>query len=551
MSHASTVRRSCSPGGPVRAACSTTRTPPVRGASGPTDGLCVYRGEVPRSPLALAALSTLAVPGLDVHAVQPCSAPDGFYAATAIDSEQRRWVVRAPATLAAGAALEAEVAFLAALESYVDDGRLPFEVPRAAGFAPLPEGGRAVVYPDLPGHPLRVERIVPGPGLSASLGRAVGALHELPVSIVERAGLPVYSAQEYRERRLSEVDAAASTGRVPVGLLRRWERALEDVAMWRFSPTITHTALSAETFLVRSGQVSAISDFAEVQVGDPADDLAWLLVTAPHDAVDSIVEAYQLRRTELTDAHLVDRALLASELALARWLLHGVRTQDDEVVADAVSMLADLERASTEVGAFSVATGQGSAGGGTPPSAPTPRAGSVHAQAQDEAIDRARASRSTGSTPVARGAGAAPSSGTVSATAGRGTEAGGQGTASTDDGAQTSGASSSDVSRSAAGTGAGVDGISADEDVRLPDYGKVEPRPLQDVATAAFTAPVKVVGSDAVAAPSRPRTGETPQADEDEDEGPGAVPPPPSEPEAAAGPDQPREGSAGDAQPER
>lgn len=534
----------------------------MRGASGPWDTLCVYRGEVPRSPLALAALSTLAVPGLDVHAVQPCSAPDGFDAATAIDSEQRRWVVRAPATLAAGAALEAEVAFLAALEGYVDDGRLPFEVPRAAGFAPLPEGGRAVVYPDLPGHPLRVERIVPGPGLSASLGRSVGALHELPVSIVERAGLPVYSAQEYRERRLSEVDAAASTGRVPVGLLRRWERALEDVAMWRFSPTITHTALSAETFLVRSGQVSAISDFAEVQVGDPADDLAWLLVTAPHDAVDSILEAYQLRRTELTDAHLVDRALLASELALARWLLHGVRTKDDEIVEDAVGMLADLERASTEVGAFSVASGQSSGGTGTPGSVPTPRATSVHAQAQDEAIDRARASRSTGSTPVAREAGGGSSAGTGSgASAGAGHAPSAGSTSSSGASPSTAAAPSSGPASQA---DAGGDDTIGDDEIRLPDYGKVEPRPHQDVATAAFTAPVRVVGSDAVAAPSGPRTsgtpraGETPSSDQTRrtDEtpssdqtpradgmktsGPGAVPPPPTEAVATVEPDHPR-----------
>ena len=433
---------------------------------------------MPRSPLALAALSTLAVPGLDVHAVQPCSAPVGFDAATAVDSERRRWVVRAPATLAAGAALEAEVAFLAALEAYVDDGRLPFEVPRAAGFAPLPEGGRAVVYPDLPGHPLRVERIVPGPGLSASLGRAVGALHELPVSIVERAGLPVYSAQEYRERRLSEVDAAASTGRVPVGLLRRWERSLEEVSMWRFSPTITHTALSAETFLVRAGQVSAISDFADVQVGDPADDLAWLLVTAPQDAIESILEAYQLRRTELTDKHLVDRALLASELALARWLLHGVRTQDDEVVEDAVGMLTDLERAATEVGAFSVATGQPTTAGGraAAASAPAPRATSEHSRAQDEAIDRARGERATGSTPAAAGP---PAPG--------------------QDGARHPGGPRDGSAAEQDGPDGGLD---EDGELRVPDYDRVQPRPTGDVATAAFTAPVRVVGTGAVAAPS-------------------------------------------------
>lgn len=476
-----------------------------------------------------------------MHAVQPSTAPDGFDAATAIDSDQRRWVVRAPATLAAGAALEAEVAFLAALESYVDDGRLPFEVPRAAGFAPLPEGGRAVVYPDLPGHPLRVERIVPGPGLSASLGRAVGALHELPVSIVERAGLPVYSAQEYRERRLSEVDAAAATGRVPVGLLRRWERRLEDVSMWRFSPTITHTSLSAETFLVRAGQVSAISDFAEVQVGDPADDLSWLLVTAPQDSIDSILEAYQLRRTELTDAHLVDRALLASELALARWLLHGVRTQDDEVIEDAVGMLADLERASTEVGAFSVATGQGTSSGerGAPASGASPRAASAHAQAQDQAIERARVARTTGSTPVARSGAGTPADGS-----GTGTPVDGPHDAATARGAQSVGTASGPAA-------AADDAVDLEDGVKVPDYEKSQPRPSQDVPTAAFTAPVRVVGTDAVAAPAGPRPGSgsgsgSDAAGDDESDEDGAaadaetsagpVPPPPSDEDTSTAP---------------
>ncbi|WP_098454999.1 phosphotransferase [Sanguibacter antarcticus] len=332
-----------------------------------------------RSPLALAALSTLAVPGLDVHHVLPVPGPDGFDCAVAIDSESRRWVVRAPSTAAAGAALEAEAAFLAGLEAHVDSGLLPFVVPRPAGFVALPDGGRAVVYEEPPGHPVKVHRLQPGPGMAASVGRAVAALHELPVSLVEASGHPTYSAEEYRQRRLSEVDEAAKTGRVPATLLRRWERSLEDVSVWRFRPTITHTALCPENVLVQAGQVSALTDFFEVQVGDPADDLAWLLVSATQEAADSLMEAYQIRRTELIDPHLVDRALLASELALARWLLHGVRNDAPDVVEDAVGMLKDLDRAATEVGAFSVA----SAGWDDP----APESHETPAPASDETAD--------------------------------------------------------------------------------------------------------------------------------------------------------------------
>jgi len=302
-----------------------------------------------RSPLALAALATVAVPGFDAREVRPGDGSGDDDVALVTDTQRRHWVVRAPRTAAAGAALEAELALLATLADQVDADRLPFDVPRVAGAAPLEEGGRVVVHRELPGRPVVLDRLQAGPGIAAALGRSLAALHELPVSVVEDAGLPVYDASAYRQRRQAEVDEAARTGRVPATLLRRWEERLEDVSMWRFSPTVVHGDLSADHVLVADGAVTGVVAWGEAKVADPADDLAWLLVAAPQDAVDSIMEAYQLRRTELTDPHLADRALLAGELALARWLLYGVRSHDDEVVADAVQMLDELDEQTRDV----------------------------------------------------------------------------------------------------------------------------------------------------------------------------------------------------------
>ncbi|MGH8968050.1 MAG: phosphotransferase, partial [Actinomycetes bacterium] len=135
---------------------------------------------------------------------------------------------------------------------------------------------------------------------------------------------------------------------VPPTLLRRWETALEDVSLWKFKPVVAHGDLAPDQLLVDRQRVVAVSGWAEARVADPADDLAWLIAAAPIEAVDSIMEAYQLRRTELHDARLVDRALLVGELALARWLLHGVRHALSDVVADAEAMLADLDEATRE-----------------------------------------------------------------------------------------------------------------------------------------------------------------------------------------------------------
>lgn len=296
----------------------------------------------------LAALATVAVPGLDVIDVRrPHGSRSDFDVAVVIDATRKRWVVRAPVREAAGAALEAELALLEGLGVFHDDGTLPFDVPRPAGYAHLPEGGRAVVYPEIHGGALGLGYLTPGPGLAAAVGRAIAAIHELPTSLVEDAGLPVYDAEAYRRRRLAEVDAAATTGKVPASLLRRWEKALEDVSLWRFKPVVVHGDLSADHVLVVEDRVVGVLDWGEAKVADPADDLAWLLVAAPEDTVDTIMEAYALRRRESADPRLVERAQLAGELALARWLLHGVHTASQEVIDDAEQMLIELDEYTT------------------------------------------------------------------------------------------------------------------------------------------------------------------------------------------------------------
>lgn len=297
-----------------------------------------------RSPLALAALATVAIPGLDVVAARPARHPSAdFDVASLLDATGRRWTVRAPRTTVAGAALEAEVDLLQGLARAVDDELLPFDVPRPAGFAALPEGGRAMTYRELRGAPMAVESM--SEQLARQVGRAVARIHDLDTTLVADAGLPVYDAESYRRRRLAELDEAARTGHVPAPLLRRWEEALEDVRLWRFHATAVHGDLAGEHLLADGDEVCAVLDWAEARVADPADDLAWLLAATSPQIGDVILAEYTARRLGRVDEFLSARTLLASELALPRWLMHGVRTRDNSVIDDAIEMLRDLESA--------------------------------------------------------------------------------------------------------------------------------------------------------------------------------------------------------------
>ncbi|MFO7243444.1 MAG: phosphotransferase [Actinomycetes bacterium] len=301
---------------------------------------------MPRSPLALAALASVAVPGLDVYDVLRSPLADADFDVVIVkDATGQRWMVRAPRRAAAGAALEAEMGVLRALTRAREAGLIEFEVARPAGAATIAgeSGGRAVVYSDIQGSPLVLAAVEPGPGLAASIGRTIAQIHELPTTLVEDQGLPSYTAEEYRQRRLAELDAGAQTGLVPPRLADRWEQQLENISWWRFEPTVVHGDMGEHQLMVREGIVTGVLDWMDTRVADPADDLAWLVAAAPEDVLDSVMEAYMMGRRELRDPHLLDRARLASELALLRWLMYGVRTENADVIEDGRGMLADLE----------------------------------------------------------------------------------------------------------------------------------------------------------------------------------------------------------------
>ena len=290
-----------------------------------------------RSPAYLAALASAAVPGLEPVSVEAiASTPDqSFDVAFVQDQEHRRWVVRAPRTDVAGAEMDRTVSLLGLLAR-----RLPFGVPQPRGFVALDEGGRAAVYPYLPGHSLDLAALPPGRGLAAEIGRALAALHDLDPAVFEEAGVPAYDADAYRTRRLAELDRAAATGRVPTTMLGRWEMALEDVALWRFAATPVHGAFGGEHVLAvfederdaSTGRVKALTGWEQAKVADPADDFAALVEESEPEAVETVLEAYAHSRVERPDANLLVRARLGAELGLLSRLMSALGRRDQGAV---------------------------------------------------------------------------------------------------------------------------------------------------------------------------------------------------------------------------
>lgn len=291
-----------------------------------------------RPSFTLAALATAALPGLEVATarVRTTGASGDFDAAEVFSTDSQHLIIRVPRTQVAEADQSADLVALRALTEGVRQ-RLPFEVPLYLGQAPIGPT-RGILYEFIAGTQLSSTALTEDPSLAASVGRAIAAIHNLPISVVTDAGLPNQAASQIRTDAVELINQAAATGHLPAALRHRWTEAADDDALWQFAPTVINGELAPDSFLVLENRVNGLLDWASLAVGDPARDVHWLR-SARGEYAELALSSYIAARGGLADPTLARRALLYSELELARWLLHGFATSDAGVIDDAVTLL--------------------------------------------------------------------------------------------------------------------------------------------------------------------------------------------------------------------
>ena len=87
--------------------------------------------------------------------------------------------------------------------------------------------------------------------------------------------------------------------------------------------------------------ITGITGFGQARFGDPARDLAWVVSSSSDEfARELLAQYHQLRLYE--DPKLSARIELNSELVLLEWLMHGVRENNESIIADARELISQL-----------------------------------------------------------------------------------------------------------------------------------------------------------------------------------------------------------------
>lgn len=259
------------------------------------------------------------------------------------DEDGRTWTVRSALTPSAAAALD-RTAILARLLR----PRVSFALPNPAGIVRLPDGATVAVHRTPAGQSPQFEDLLPRSAQARALGATLAAVHDLDPRVFEEAGLPSYDADECRTRRLAELDLAAQTGRVPAGLLARWEHALEDVALWRFATVPVHGPVSEDDLLLQDDEVVALDGWHEAHVGDPAGDFTQIFLHCDEAARDTVIETYATARRDRPDTNLERRIRLAAELHLVTTLMTAIGGEDEAGVERQAQLLRHLDASTAD-----------------------------------------------------------------------------------------------------------------------------------------------------------------------------------------------------------
>lgn len=244
------------------------------------------------------------------------SGPDDIDVAVVTDTAGREFDVSVSSTDAGKKRLLTRAKASSALVRAKEPAGLGFALERTVAFQPG-DGDRG------PTGPASVLITVHNPGAATpldqltesqcvSVGTAIGAIHRLRPAFLEKEGYPVYSAAQIRQQLVAWIARLKEAGHVPDEITSSWERIVSTEGLWSFRTCPVHGGFNDGDMLFSSTGLNAIYHWSDMQVNDPARDLAWIFAKLDSKRRNNVLSAY----ARLIGSRLDDLIMLRASLWL-------------------------------------------------------------------------------------------------------------------------------------------------------------------------------------------------------------------------------------------
>lgn len=334
-----------------------------------------------RSNYMLAALTSAVLPNLAIAGVRGSTQPSatdegkGIDQAVVQDASGKLYDVYATDTKEGRARLTRRVQAAQTLVSAREPGGLGFDLDRVIAFTPgdEPQIGQTTTTQSAD-QPEAQSARKPGPtgetavmiavhreGQArsldlltlddcASVGTALGAIHRLPTAFLSAAKYPVFTTGQIRSQLTAWIKRLRSAGHVPQEITNSWARIIETEGLWSFSTCMVHGGFSDGDFLFSGSAITAVTNWQDMQVNDPARDLAWIFGKLDESHRNAVLSAYGRMMGSRLDDLIMLRANLWLQMEQVGDFIQALNRADNNRI---MQFKAQVERLAHQLGVIS------------------------------------------------------------------------------------------------------------------------------------------------------------------------------------------------------
>ena len=310
-----------------------------------------------RTKLTLAALASAAMPDVPMTGARDCDQlssldrAQGVDCAVVQDATGNVYDVWATSSDAGKRRLGARVKAAQALADAKEIAAMGFRVEHILAYQPGERddsrtGTTAVaVMTHCPGRirPLHLLTL----NECTAAGTAIGAIHRVRSDFLKTYGYPAFSTDQIAAQLRGWIKRLRMDGHVPEEITDSWASIVATDGLWSFDTCTVHGGFSDGDLLYAGSGLSGVYGWQDMQVNDPARDLAWIFAKLDGSRRNAVIAAYGRMMGARLDDLIMLRANLWLQMEQVGEFITALDRADNERI---VQFKAQVERLAQQLG---------------------------------------------------------------------------------------------------------------------------------------------------------------------------------------------------------
>ena len=310
-----------------------------------------------RTKLTLAALASAAMPEVPMTGARDCDQLSSLDRAQSVDcavvqdATGNVYDVWATSSEAGKRRLAARVKAAQALADAKEMAAMGFRVEHILAYQPgekadSPTGTTAVaVMTHCPGR-IRPLHLLTMNECTAA-GTAIGAIHRVRPDFLKTHGYPAFSTAQIAAQLRGWIKRLRMDGHVPKEITDSWASIVATDGLWSFETCTVHGGFSDGDLLYAGSGLSGVYGWQDMQVNDPARDLAWIFAKLDGSRRNAVIAAYGRMMGARLDDLIMLRANLWLQMEQVGDFITALDHADNERI---IQFKAQVERLAQQLG---------------------------------------------------------------------------------------------------------------------------------------------------------------------------------------------------------